>query len=504
MATLEVKLTTLSPLHIGSGHVYSPFDAVIKNRHLYVVEVEEIVRYLHGKGKSPEEINALVLQGAQSTGIEALIDKTGISPVPPARFTMELDCPMDTVNDVREFIKSPLYNINYLPGSSLKGAIRTAVLWHELSKKGIKVEPQTSKRDIERIESDELGKFNKSVMRHFQVSDSINQDGKTGHVMEIKVSTPNPHAKVMRWLKNAEDLNSATSLFYECLREGEIFDFLVNIEQNRDKNKIHLISPENIINACRHFCKYQLLKDLEYLKDFRLLEEPLKNFYRNLVHGFNELQDNECIIRMGWGPGWLSKTFSSLIKDNHSEFFAQNSKFFGNRKGIAAEFFPKSRRFVIKAGACYATLGWVKLQFPGDKVGTTDKVTVVYTDSEVEPSEKQQKPGQTGTPVKPKAAKDTSALKQSLGSLFKDKSKPLKRVIKKGSLIEAEIERTDGHMADLSLIIDDNSINKKVTNVRLPFGQSQPYQKGQTVTIQVEAVKNNVITKCKIVPKGKT
>jgi len=490
MENLQVKLTTLSPLHIGSGHVYTQFDTMVKGDYLYVIEIDDTAKLLMKNGKTPEEISKVILEKAQQAGIKALIEYYKLEPETIATHKIRLDCSRVSFNEVHGFIKSPLYNINYLPGSSIKGAIRTALLWYHLSKNGITFNMdnyQQGKKDIDSIENNELGTFNNSIMKYLHISDSIDKEQKQSCLMEINLASL-----------------GQTSVYYECLQSDETFGVLMKLDKERAKDlrNHYLLEPATLINACNAFSEYQILEDCKYLKNNNLLDQSLNGFYDNLAQKMNNLTPNECIVRLGWGGGWLSKTFTSLIKDKHSDFFNQNKVFFGDRKEISAQDFPKSRRFVVRGGVCMSTLGWVKLKFPREGIGTTEKVVIDCTKYLGKASSDKQSLGTIVSSKRIQPTEKSSILTQKLGDLVKNK--PPASKISKGSLLEAKIERTDGHMADMMLLDEIQFINKMVKNVRLPFGQIQQYQKGQTVTIQVENIKDNTITKCKIISKNKT
>ncbi|MEN3001497.1 MAG: type III-A CRISPR-associated RAMP protein Csm5, partial [Armatimonadota bacterium] len=121
MATWRYLLETLSPLHIGSGQEYGVFDGVYADGRWYLIDIEKVLErsredasnlanammrpdfnwasWLHQRRILPEEVAARTITCRQN----------------PAR------------NRIRACIRDP-FGQPYIPGSTLKGAIRTAIL----------------------------------------------------------------------------------------------------------------------------------------------------------------------------------------------------------------------------------------------------------------------------------------------------------------------------------------------------------------------------------------
>ena len=122
MTVYTINLTTLTPLHIGDGHeLRQDFDFAIHGGRTYRLDEDEVLR---------EKENQLVR------------DRAGRYPL-PGKLLTESDygksrffryilpgAPRSEKCDARlkTFIKDA-YDRPYIPGSSLKGAMRTALAW---------------------------------------------------------------------------------------------------------------------------------------------------------------------------------------------------------------------------------------------------------------------------------------------------------------------------------------------------------------------------------------
>ncbi len=118
---MRYTLTCLSPVHVGTGRQFSKFDGVYRDRRWYVVDLDAVL----ARG-----VDAHALARAMSERTftwSAWLNERRIAPSEVAAY--DLPCPQDPGDTpVREALKDA-HGQPYLPGSSIKGAIRTAVLW---------------------------------------------------------------------------------------------------------------------------------------------------------------------------------------------------------------------------------------------------------------------------------------------------------------------------------------------------------------------------------------
>lgn len=141
----ECTLTPLTPIHIGSGNELTPYNYVIKNDTFYRISLEKIIPKL-----SLDERNELVriLESNNFIKIRSFIQK-----VYKPEYGYHYSCSVDEdviikyeskitgaqrANEenklsVEEFIGS--YSGKYIPGSSLKGAIRSAYIGANMTSK---------------------------------------------------------------------------------------------------------------------------------------------------------------------------------------------------------------------------------------------------------------------------------------------------------------------------------------------------------------------------------
>jgi CRISPR-associated protein Csm5 len=121
MGRRRYTLTCLTPVHVGTGRQFGKFDGVYRDRRWYVMDLDAVL----ARGVDAHALARAM--GERAFTWSAWLDERGIAPSEVAAY--DLPCPQDPGDTpVREALKDA-YGHPYLPGSSIKGAIRTAVLW---------------------------------------------------------------------------------------------------------------------------------------------------------------------------------------------------------------------------------------------------------------------------------------------------------------------------------------------------------------------------------------
>jgi CRISPR-associated protein Csm5 len=91
-------------------------------------------------------------------------------------------------------------------------------------------------------------------------------------------------------------------------------------------------------------------------------------FYKRLSSAWEGLGKNEFLIQVGWGTGWQSKTFGSLLQGD-PEVFEELVRRYKmspqDRRRKAGQRFPKSRKLVRRGDRPAEPLGWMKVSLEG-------------------------------------------------------------------------------------------------------------------------------------------
>ncbi len=127
----RVRLETLSPIHVGSGERLIGLDYVVYGETVYVVDFDRFLNALMGRGLLDRYLQFVSTGGGQKL-LSNFLNGVGLFNEGFLRsisaYTMR--CSRGLVlagQEVKVFIRGPNGSL-YLPGSSLKGSLRTAVI----------------------------------------------------------------------------------------------------------------------------------------------------------------------------------------------------------------------------------------------------------------------------------------------------------------------------------------------------------------------------------------
>lgn len=340
---LNASVSLVTPLHIGNGRE-------LLNEYDYAV-----------KGGKTWRINENVLLDTRDVDDPRLVEQ--ISRTPPAQLLADADFDLKNPHglfryvingaprargpgaQLREQLKDS-FDRPYLPGSSLKGAIRSALLWHAWQARNLRAETAQLDRRREwagqRYERLLMGDTpNTSLMRALHVSDSrpvdiarlmvINArvmeiDGKLGSPIELEAIAPDTTFEGVT-------LKIDLALFSDWARRRELQlpgrDWLENLAV--------IVNQRAQEHARREAEWYRSISEAKLLADF----------YAQIAGA--KLAANQFLIELGWGTGWESKTFGSRLLENEA-FMERVIEEYRLAKGERerGDPFPKSRRVVMR------------------------------------------------------------------------------------------------------------------------------------------------------------
>ena len=149
----KIRLEVITPVSIGAGAEKDwtlGGDYVIKDGKVYILDI----RKMADNGFSIDQISNLFINGDYNGIIQLLGNKL-------ADVSRKIyDMPVSTINPIKSMVKNELYDTPIIPGSSLKGAIRSTLFSYLRS--------NTEKKDIEVFGNMNIGE---NFMRFFKFSD---------------------------------------------------------------------------------------------------------------------------------------------------------------------------------------------------------------------------------------------------------------------------------------------------------------------------------------------
>mgnify|MGYP000995268538 CR=1 FL=1 len=366
MTILQCKLTVLSPLHIGGletevGNMEFFYDP----RYLYHVGENKMAQALKEEGLVEDFLNFMssgrsslqeYLQRSPDVGKKSLKKRLESKKIAMSGSVNR------RINSFRLFRRDPLTAEPYIPGSSIKGALRSDILFALMEKNALRVEDvaravQGSKRrDRKRagsivnrlLESADLkharqGPY-RDWLRALKVSDAFCGDNEPTSIQEIKVASINRNGRGYHW--GARE----ASIYVDCLRPGVTFNFTVEIDgwllramEERKKLQFDLRNIFNHRNRLKH------MHDLEQA----FWDQAGVPF---MVARQKKHIDDGANLRLGWGSGYLGTTVGV--------FFDNRIKLDIGRKFYNARYdrFPNSRKTIVLNDGPVDTLGWCKVE----------------------------------------------------------------------------------------------------------------------------------------------
>jgi CRISPR-associated protein Csm5 len=374
----KVKYITLSPLHIGDGNILSKLEYFPYKGKIHLYNSEDLKRFLTREqfedfikyATSNESPSLLGFFRTYSNTEQILKVASGKAP-----FSLSF-WGSDEPSKIWTFIKSR--NQPYIPGTEIKGALRTAILrklildgssGSFISKeiKNIKNSFSSNKKEVRK----ELEKLEERISaRAFRLNQR--NDAKFDFMKFILIS--DAYSKnIKRLVANIQTKNTSRPIgdFHEIVPnnvefQGEMgivkekqFEEFVNRFGADSQKKSFFSNLETIFTAC-----YEMSKEV--------IEEEMK-FYRRLkvdsaINQLEEIQKanskNSPVIRIGKHQGFMSITLVELIKKLGKETYRDYVELLKSTgKRIDTNNFPKTRKVLINpATKEELTLGWIKIE----------------------------------------------------------------------------------------------------------------------------------------------
>lgn len=337
----DLAISPVTPLHIGNGEtMMHEYDYAIRDKKTW-------------------RINFDALLDAQDVSDPKLADQ--LARTPPAQLLAASDfkersaffryvlegTPRSNKSgaEVQEQIKS-VFDQPYLPGTSLKGAMRTAIGWYAWKEAQMQPDASQLKRwgkfASQRVERRLFGRNpNYDIMRAVHVVDSepvgaqnlmilnvrvLNRGGKLTAPIELEAIRPDTALKATLKLDLALYSDWAKRQGLKLHGEAWINNF-VGVIQTHTEERVG-----------RELAHYQQVPGAE----------RLVAFYQRLQNLLPTLGENRILIQVGWGTGWEDKTFGSNLQADQ-DFMEEIIKKYRLTRGKRrrGDAFPKSRRVAV-------------------------------------------------------------------------------------------------------------------------------------------------------------
>jgi len=348
------RFKVLTPLHIGNGEkLSSQYDFIVKGDIYFRIDIDRLI-------ENPMQAQAL------SRSLERKDFKRGIQPEKVSQYTCRLEG--GTIKEVNQHIRD-IHHRPFIPGSSIKGAIRTAIFWHFLKSNVDKL-----KEAIKKVIKDnkKLKNFDDELM-----GEVLGKDPHHDLLRLLSVSDSTPFAKEWQAIRKVavSQLNGKKiDIFVEAVEpeaEGE-----VEISWNRHLFKIIQEKKASEFPSLDGLDGFDGL--LSIIRDYseKLLERERKVYeggeYSRVRETIDKLlreqknKEKGFLLPLGWGGGMATKTVLHLIIDDLKLLRDLFKRMEGRKPKITQVggkvTFPRTRRIAYEGNTLSFPLGWVSFE----------------------------------------------------------------------------------------------------------------------------------------------
>lgn len=406
-----IKLKALTPIFIGSGESIKPFSYLLDGNTAYVIDeekffsqllFEEQQRYqqwvesiIYPLSQLDDQINQAkddfdrrrqlqrqrreIESGLSLWHFLANVLRTRPLPFVKQCVAYAVRCTVPPERDGFRLCMKDMAHNPYIPGTEIKGALRTASLYtlvsdaknypwlrdrllqiHSLLRKEV---PYRDKiRKLEKVGDELEAKLLRGIKQ-----DEIRDDAKFDflRMCHVSDSTSLPSTALRVEMTQMLGTKRYTKTWIETLTPGSEFSSRISLGDPA------IILKELGLERLDAWLSFPKLLETCYIRSKEILEEETKYFcneplLKTLIAQLQrENQLDSPLLRLGQGQGFLGTTIDLLVKRRDAELYDK-----AIREGVSLQRrwrtqkdnFPKTRRVIFeKGGTAVNTLGWVKI-----------------------------------------------------------------------------------------------------------------------------------------------
>lgn len=322
-------IQTLSPVHVGSGVRWrSGLDYFAAGGRTWIIGQTLLEKELSRHPRALAEFAE-----ADELDVRSLTARHGIDLKNIIKTSYRGQA---TAQDMFEFVRTGT-GLPFIPGSSLKGALRTALLWElaqdaswqeqhdQLLKNVLSAhdarfagQPFTRKAFYSGLGEQRGKEPNYDLMRVFHLGDA-HFSPEDLELADTRIfNLANEHSggwKDLTRHRNLDKPAEATQLAAEALRVGaaarvemQVDEFLLQSPAAARKARFSDYQNyfENLAETCNHYAARQIERQLDFARQYGL--GALAAFYTDLQNTLNGLPPGEFLLRLSWGSGWQGMT----------------------------------------------------------------------------------------------------------------------------------------------------------------------------------------------------
>jgi CRISPR type III-A-associated RAMP protein Csm5 len=381
----KLHLKTLSPLHIGDGRKLKAVDSIFQDGWLYALDENKVVAWVAQDIKRTSMFSAAVGGDPRQIRMRDVFTRLGVNDWRQfVAYQVQVEAG-SFPKEVATFIKTP-DNQPYLPGSSLKGSLRSSWL------RGIAIEDKALRSNINQMVFD-AADSKKSASQDIEAEvftvSSVPRDKRSNYdinrLMQLRDSEPLPlsdlrviEAKVISTINKGSLREKSYSIFIEALAPGVQVDLLLEWQTyllGESASQLGFRSLLRRIVYLPEYCRAASLNIMDQERDFysRHGERELAAWFEEKINLYSKRSDFVFPLPLGWGSGYDAKTITDLLDDEIFRKVVETYKYTrGLRKPgrnhdtdwLGAAESPKSRKVAKRRERgqdIYEPIGWVEL-----------------------------------------------------------------------------------------------------------------------------------------------
>ncbi len=374
----KYKLQTITPVHIGSGETLNHIDGYYANDKWYRIDLDKVLAH-------PDvDINALTSEmSRRDFRWSHYFSRHNMNAADLSTYSL-LCAQSPETTDIREAIKS-VGNRPYIPGSSIKGALRTALLSDLINNE----ENTKLKKDSSEHLHREINKGSHAYLRNESPAKKIEEmafgkDPNHDLLRALQISDTEPVesdalAIEMAWTVTLDQNNELVQKNHngvEVIQGMKALTFTLKIDDllfhEREKTKLQFSKlQENTLREIADVCHSETSILMEDEQDFfdRYNLTQIADLFDKLIEANSKLPDGAFMLQIGWGTGYNANTVSSSFtqgEDAPIDMLDFRERFrLGESRSQRGHYdereFPKTRRILYRGQNPVAPLGWVKI-----------------------------------------------------------------------------------------------------------------------------------------------
>lgn len=362
MTVYQVTLQTLTPLHIGDGdELRQDFDFAVARGHTYRLDEDAILDTKEAQWRNS--------RGGEFPPPGRLLTENDFRNMALFRYVLP-GVPRSRKTDAR--LKSYIKDVQdrpYIPGSSLKGALRTALAWAGWPE----VKPTLDRAAIGRNKSWAAQPLERKLFGPDPNHDLL----RALHVSDLFGPAKAGEGLILANAQVLTKKSAGSPVELEAVKGDVTFGGTLTIDETLfgdiAERELHFANRRHWLDELTARAQKHSRARIEQLVQwFELAEgcEDIARFYRQLSEA--KIGANRALLQVGWGAGWDGKTFWTHLQRD-AQLFEQIVKDFrmhraakGSPPRKPGDPFPRSKRAAmgVKDGAVHAAapFGWVLVE----------------------------------------------------------------------------------------------------------------------------------------------